>query len=233
MKTIETIQQYILSIPAFQELRPSTISALAEIATVITLEEQEFLYHQGERAEMFYLVIDGGVRLNENTTDGREVGLKLYGTGDIFGLLAVSGSYPHPSSVEAIRESLILGFDGQKTREVMRDYGDLALLIVDLLIQHVHSAHSRIREMASEKVDRRLARALLKCIEKFGDANADDSVHIDIALSQQDLANFIGTTVETVNRTLRQWKDLGYIQHSRMSIQVQNTVAIQEIAENR
>ena len=230
MQSKEQIKQYISSIPKFQSLRPTTITAMTSIAKVIQLETQSYLYHQGELADTFYIIVEGGVRLNESTSEGREVGLKVFGVGDTFGLLALSGAFPHPSSVKAIRDSIVLAFNGQDMRDIMSLHGDLAVLTIDLLIEHVHHAHNRIREMASEKVDARLAKALLKCADKFGKSDSSNAIQLDITLSQQDLANFIGTTTESVNRTLKKWRSLGLIHHTRMNISIIDPEALTSIA---
>lgn len=214
----------------FEGLEAATIEGLEQIARVHRLRAGEWLYFQGDMAHSFYAIQRGGVRLVENTTEGRAVNIKVYGQGEIFGLLAITGLFPHPAGVEAIDNSEIVGFRGDEFRLMMECCGKLSMRIIDMLVNHVHDSHARIREMAAERVERRLARALLHFGAKFG-TSIPGGLEIGIGLSQQDIAEFTGTTVETVNRTLRQWEVRGYIRRARRQIDLIDIEALTDLAD--
>lgn len=221
------------NISPFQSLAPCVIETLSPFTCIYELEIGDVLYEQGTLAEEFYIVLEGGVRLAELTSSGKVVGLKIYGQGDVFGLLAISGNFPHPSRVEAIQPSVIIGISGQDARQVMVEFGEFGLLITDLLIKHVHVAHHRIREMGAERVERRLARTLLLLCQKFGRPTNDfDNISIDMPITQQDLAEFTASTVETVNRILKKWHQQELIHLSRMRITVLRPDELTAIIEN-
>jgi CRP-like cAMP-binding protein len=217
--------------PLNARLSADALDALGAVARTVYLNPQDILLGQCETIRAFYVIVEGGVRLVEYTPDGQSVALKIYGPGDVFGLLAVSGSYPHPTQIESIHDSVLVAFDGQDARRLMSTYPEVALLVIDLLTEHVHHAHQRIRQMAAEKVDRRLARTLLHLCDKFG---RDDGqiISIDAPLSQRDLAEFTGTTVETINRTLTAWEKRGVVRCSHRHIDVLDRAALVGIAEN-
>jgi CRP/FNR family transcriptional regulator, nitrogen oxide reductase regulator len=221
------------SFAVFEPLDEVVLNALKQQAVLYRLKRRELLYQQGEEAHSIYLIQQGGVRLIEHTSDDQQVNIKVYGAGDLLGLLAISGSYAHPSSAEAIDDTQVIGIAGEAMRKLMRCHAVLGLLVVDLLIHHVHHAHSRIRHLVAERVEQRLARGLLHYCEKFGQLTSDQIIAIDITLSQQDMAEFSGTTVETVNRTLKIWEDKGYIRRSRQHVDVLNRDALAHIAEDR
>lgn len=220
------------TVPALQELDLSVLQALSGIARVYHLKPQEVILHQGDVLHSFYVVQRGGVRLVEYTPDGQGVSLKIYGPGDIFGLLAISGSYPHPTQIEAIHDSVVYAVDGQDTRRMIQSCPDFGLLVIDLLTAHVHEAHGRIRQMAAEKVDRRLARALLHLSKKFGRSEGS-KISLDVPITQRDLAEFTGTTVETVNRTLTQWCRQGLVACAHKHIDILDYDGLTNIAENQ
>ncbi|MCU0514287.1 MAG: Crp/Fnr family transcriptional regulator [Anaerolineae bacterium] len=219
-------------VPAFAALEREVLDSLHRAARLYQVQRGQMLYHQGDQAHSFYVVQQGGVRLVEHTGDGQTVHLKLYGPGDLFGLLAISGAYPYPAGVQAIDDSHIAGISGAQARDLMLLYPTLGLCVVDLLVAHVHHAHGRIRQLSSERVERRLARALLVYSEKFGRLTHTGSTSIDIALTQQDMAEFIGTTLETINRTLRLWEKQGYVRLARQHVDIVDLVALTHIAED-
>lgn len=225
--TLEILAQ----VESLAGLSPHTLVAISKAVQMRQLAASDTLYHHGEEAHAIYIVLSGGVRLMEQTDDGRDVGLKLYGTGDLFGLLAIGGVYAHPSRVEALLPTQLMCLHRNTARQVMLQHPDFALRVVDLLVEHIHNAHARVREMATERVDRRLARTLLKYGQKFG-TRSNGSILIDIPISQQDLANFIGATNESVNRTLKQWDQQRIVALSRLRIEILDWAELVNIAEN-
>lgn len=211
----------------FPQLSNGTLNALEEIGRFHTLNPQEVLYYHGDMARSFYVVLEGAVRLVEYTHEGKTVNLKIYGRGDVFGLLAISGEYPHPSEINMITHTTIAAFDGEESRQLMMRHPEFALHIMDLLVSHVHHAHDRLRQMAAERVDQRLARTLIHLAEKFGNETAD-CISIDLPISQQEIAEFTGSTVETVNRVLGQWEKQGIIQRSRQHVDILDCAGLYE-----
>lgn len=226
-----TDEATIRRLPLFDGLDDASITALGTIARQHTLRTDETLFRQGDYARSFYAVAAGGVRLIEHTTEGKVVNLKVYGTGDIFGLLAVAGVFPHYAEIVAVTHSTIIAFDGEKTRHLMQRHPAIALRVIDFLVDHVHHAHDRIRQMAVEKAEQRLARALLHLCNKFGQTTANCQILVDF--SQQDIAEFTGTTVETVNRMFKTWEKQGYIERRRLTIAVLDAAALGQIAGER
>jgi len=214
----------------FDGLAASTITALQSIARYQTLVAGQHLFNQGDTARAFYVVLSGGVRLVEHTTEGKALNLKVYGPGDVFGLLAIAGGFTYHAGVVALTTSDVIAFDGVQTRQLLHQHPDLALRIIDELVDHVHHSHDRIRQMAVEKVRRRVARALLHFCSKFGQTEPDNRVSANF--SQKDIAEFTGTTIETVNRFLREWEKLGYIEWKRMRIILLEPEKLHQIADD-
>lgn len=219
------------NIPSLQHLETGILRAIAEEARLYRLETQQVLFYQGDLSYSLYIVQEGTIRLVEYTPDGQNVTLKIYGPGEIFGLLAISGPYPYPSQAEALQESLVIELRGQAARRLIETYPALALTFIDLLVKHVHAAHDRLLQMAVERVEVRLARALLHLGEKFVSPGGLQTT-IDIPLSQKDLAEFVGTTVETINRTLKIWEEQGIIQRSRRHVAILNSQALIDLLED-
>lgn len=223
-------------LPFFAPLPPALWPVLRKACVVYTLAHREPLFNQGDLAHSIYVIADGGLQLVEQTHGGHEVKLKVHGVGDVLGLLAISGPYPYPSRAESVGSSSIVGISGEAARAAMLAYPEFALHVIDHLVTHVHHAHSRVRHMMVERVDQRVARALLHYCEKFGRQTVEDGqacISIDVTLSQQDIAQFTGATVETVNRILKGWQNSGWIRLSRQHIEILNCPALAAVAEDQ
>lgn len=220
----------LTAIPAFKSLDAAIHDALESAATVYHLKVGDTLYHQGEAAHSFYIVMSGGLRLLEHSPEGQTVNIKVHGQGEIFGLLAVSGPYPRRSEARAMCESVIAAIGGDDARHLMHRHPALGVLVIDLLVAHIHHAHDRIRTLAADRVEQRLARTLMLYAEKFGVAQGDE-ISIDVSVSQQDLAQFTGTTVETINRTLKGWEGRGLVRRGRRHLDILDAVRLGDVAE--
>jgi len=221
----------IRQIPAFADLPECLVSEMAQMATAHTLKAGDVLLHQGESLEYFYAVRTGALNLINYTADGDAIALKLYGPGDLFGLLAISGVYLHPTAITGLTDSQLIGIHGQELRQLIARSTELGLIIIDLLTAHVHEGHARIRNMAARRVDERLAQFLLKLLDKFGQPTAD-SLLIDLPITQRELAGFINSTLETVNRTLTVWAKRGIVRIAHKRIEITNLPALKALAES-
>lgn len=219
-------------LPFFENMAPEVVAALHDIARLNELDPGQVLFNQGDPAHSVFIVQSGGLHLVEHTPDGKAVNLKLYGRGDLFGMLAISGAFPHPAGVVAAQDSEVIGFRALELRLLVQRYPSLGLRFIDMLVDHTHHAHERIRHLATERVGQRVARALLHFHHKFDVGVAPDGT-TRIHLSQQDLAEFVGSTVETVNRTLRVWEDQRVLRRSRMHIDLLDLNAMRRVAEGQ
>lgn len=229
MTTPAAIQDLSI-IPALRHLPKCTLEAMARAARICNFRPREVVVYQGSPIQSFFIVLQGAVRLVEYGPTGQTVALKIYGTGDIFGLLAVSGTYPHNAQIESIHETVIASINGSDTRQLILNHPQLALTIIDLLTAHVHHAHYRIRDMAAKRVEQRLARAIIYLAEKFGQPRGA-FISIELPLSQRDLADYISTTVETINRTLTTWERQEIVRSSHKHVDVLDHASLIAIAE--
>ncbi|MBK8026721.1 MAG: Crp/Fnr family transcriptional regulator [Chloroflexi bacterium] len=217
-------------IPSLRHLSGRALRAMTERACVCGLCDGDILVHQGDILRSIYFVESGGIRLISYSADGQAVALKIYGPGDVFGLLATSDPYPHPAQIEAIHDTVVIGIEGQEVRRLIAQFPEIALTIIDLFAAHVHEGHERVQHMATKRVDRRLAQCLLKFADKFG-IQQDHCLELDVPLSQRDLAEFANTTVETINRTLAAWEKQGILTCSHKHIDILDQPALESIAE--
>jgi len=218
-----------MRIDLFRDLDPHILQKWEDIAVSYHLKAGEKLYSQGELATAFYIILQGGVRLVEYTPGGKAVTIKVYGKRDFFGLLALTREHKHAATVEAVGDTRIIAFRAGEARQLLTEHGIVAVRLLDCMTTHVHHSHDRIRHLAAEKTEKRLARALLHFHRKFGYVEGQRYV-IDAELSQRDISEFTGTTIETVNRYLRTWEKSGWIELSYKHIDILDPHALEDIA---
>jgi len=224
------LDEFLSKLPLFSSLSPKAFEALSSIGRILTLKPNQTLYYRGDMAHSFYVVLTGAIRLVDYTSEGRAAHIKLYGVGDCLGLLGISGAYPYPHSAEAIEETQLFGVRGEDIRSLIVAYPEIGLGVIDALVVHIQEAHHRIAKQFAERVEQRLATALLHYAHKFG-TPIEDGISLDVAISQQSLADFVNTTLESVNRTLSQWGKNNLVRVSRGHIDLLDMPTLRLISD--
>ena len=211
-----------------------TDSARAEFLAAGRLREfpaGTFLFFQDEPADLFYILIEGKVRLSQLSPEGHQVIVHHVTPGEGIGVIVVLSHVPYPVSAEALEDCLLLSWDGEITRQLMLQHPRLALNGMSMIAQHFVQVSDRYRELATERVERRLAHALLRLVRQVG-TKTENGVLIDIPLSRQDLGEMSGTTLHTTSRILSEWDRQGWIVAGRTRIELLQPHRIVAIAED-
>jgi CRP-like cAMP-binding protein len=224
---IEHLQQVGL----FQGIAPPDLIRIAQGARRRSISAGIFLFHQGDPAEVIYIPVLGRLKITQITPEGYEVLLRYVGVGEMTGATAVFGDTTYPASAETVEEATVLGWDNEAMIELIGQYPRLGLNILYLLSVRLQELQDRLREMSTERVERRIARALLRLVSQLG-RKAKTGVLIDLPLSRQDLANMTGTTLYTVSRILSGWDDEGIIEAGREKVLIKQPPRLVAIAED-
>jgi CRP/FNR family transcriptional regulator, nitrogen oxide reductase regulator len=223
--------QRLTSASIFAGLERKDLEAIARAGRMSRIRNGEFYFQEGDPADRMYLLVEGKIRLTQVTPDGQQVILRYIGPGDEFGVIAMLSEIEFPVSAEAAEDSLSLTWDSATLQKLMHAYPRLATNALHILAQRVKEFQDRIRELATEKVERRLARALLRLVRQAG-RKVPAGVLIDLPLSRQDLAEMTGTTLYTASRILSQWETRGIIHSGREQITIIQTHNLVVIAED-
>jgi CRP/FNR family transcriptional regulator, nitrogen oxide reductase regulator len=206
-------------IPMLADLPANLAQYLARESRTRGLARGDVLFSQGDKAETVYAVLDGRLRLMQHTLEGQDVALSVFAPGDMVGLVAVLGGEEYPGTCEASGEATLLAIPGSTFSELLNQHGPLAMRIVRLLVRRLHEAHDHVRELSAERVERRVARTVLRLANKVG-VKAENGIRIDMPLSRQDLAELSGTTLHTVSRILSDWQRAGLVDVGREQVTV-------------
>ena len=207
------------------------LAAAARAGRRYHIERGHFFFHQGEPARWLYLVVEGQVKLPQVTPEGHQVILRLIGSGEVFGLIATMGESTYPISAQAVDDCLGLRWEGDEMGQMAKRYPQLAFNAMSVLSAYIRELQNRYRELATERVERRIARSLLRLVRQTG-KKVEDHVVIDMPLSRQNLAEMTGTTVYTVSRILSRWEQQGLIEAGRQRIIIRQRHGLTTIAED-
>ncbi len=184
-----------------------------------TLRPKDILFHQGDPAISCALVNRGRLKLTKLNEQGKEVILRYIGTGEVTAAIAVLQNWDYPVTAESVEKTDVTVWDKPTMIQMMRVYPDIAINLLGIVLERIDDVQSRYLEVCTERVDQRIARSLLRLMRRAG-LKTRDGIRIDIPLSRQNIADYSGTTLYTVSRTLSVWEKKGWISSGREKIVV-------------
>lgn len=224
------IQAVLRSSPAFHDLSGAALDAVAARGTPRRVQRREALFHQGDAAEEFAVVLEGRLKLTQVTAEGQEVIVRYVGPGEMCAVVALFPGQEYPATAEAVGDTSIIAWPSRTLEDLMRAHPQLALNVLRILSERMGELSDRLRELATERVARRVAHALLRLARKAGQ-RTERGVEIDIPLTREDIARLTGTTLFTVSRLLSEWEAAGIVESGRERVVIRVPHGLVEIAE--
>ncbi len=225
--SLELLQQVAL----FQRVGRATLDAIQATSTPRAVEEDSFFFHEEDPATHLYVLTHGRVKMSQVTVDGQQVALRMIVPGMMFGGVAIlSADSRYPASAQALEDATALAWEGEAFRKLAATDPALSLNMMDLMHTYVEEMQSRFRELATERVEQRVARALLRLTAQGGKKTS--AGEIELSLSRQDLAEMTGTTLYTVSRILSEWERQGMIHSRREAVTIRQPHGLVRIADD-
>lgn len=190
----------------FSSLSDDELGELANLAIERSFMSSEFIFWDGDTPEWFYIVAEGKIKVLKHSSLGKEFIIAFFGPGEMFGEVAVFENKPYPASAQAIAETKVVGIKREDFLSFLTNRPQVALRIVNVLGGRLRDAQSRLRDLAGERVEQRLASVLLMLSSKLG---------LTLPFTRQDIADMVGTTTETAIRVMSHLKDRGIIRSIR------------------
>jgi len=184
------------------------------------------LFSEGESADTLWAVKDGLVHIIKFGPEGREIVLEVIPPGELFGAVAALETRSYPATAVAVEASHIWSLSAALARELCQKHPTLRSAILDQVTGRLREAHDRLRSIALERVEQRLARILLALGEKIGQRRG---AVVELNVSRQELADMIGSTVETTIRITSKWQQAGLISSSRHRIALSDPAGLKKI----
>lgn len=214
----------------FQNATADDLNQILSHSITRSVEEGEFFFFQGDPADYLYVLTAGQVKLLQSNPSGQQVNLRTIYPWQMFGALgAVRGAEAtYPASAQALENSAALAMKSLFLKEMMQTRPYLAAGLMQLMTSYIQEMQSRYRELATERVEQRIARALLRLTSQSGQ-KVDSG--IELSFSRQDVAEMSGTTLYTVSRVMAEWERQGLVQLGREQVRIVNPHGLVKISE--
>jgi CRP/FNR family transcriptional regulator len=203
--------------PLFDALDDDSAAALQTGVTIVDLARAERLFDEGASGNQLYVILDGKIKLTRAAADGRENLLSVLGPGEMFGELSLFDPRPRTASATAVTDSRLAALAHDDLRNWLTGRPDVALHLLQALAQRLRRANDVMADLVFTDVPGRVAKALLDLAERFGTAQ-EDGLQVNHDLTQEELAQLVGASRETVNKALADFAARGWLQLAAKSV---------------
>lgn len=211
--------QYLRHIPIFAGLDPEELAAIENLVIERRYGKGRIIFLEGEPGDAVFFLKSGRVKIAKTTPDGREHILHYIQPGEVFAEVVLFGDQTYPASAEVLEDARLGLVRNQDMEALLIKSPSIAVALLKVMSRRLREAQAKINSLAHDDSYRRMTGMLLDLARQYG-VPADKGTCIDISLTNQELANLIGTTRETANRILNDFRRSGVLEVDRQKITI-------------
>lgn len=212
----------------FCSLSQDSIQAIDQMGHASCYPEGSMVFLEGQSARGVYIVCQGRVKLTTTNSDGKSLILKIVQPGEILGLHAALAGTSHEVTAETLQPSQLTFIRREDFLRLLNQHGDACLRAAENMARDCQSAYEVIRSIGlSHSVSEKLARLLLQWSTEG--KVTDGTIRMKLALTHEEMAQLIGTSRETVTRTLSDFKKKNLLELSGSTLVIRNKPALERM----
>jgi CRP-like cAMP-binding protein len=225
----DALDDFLQRTTIFRRLSPEDRQRLGSAAVLRRFDKGDYLFHEGDAPDALFTVASGRVKVVKATARGTDLILEIFGPGDPVGAVAVYETRPYPASAVALEATTCLSIPRQTFFSLLEAHPSMVRGLLTGLTHRLVELTSRLTELSTGRIDARLARFFLKLADTVG-RPTPDGIFIPLPLSRQELADMIGTTIETSIRIMSRWGKEDLIRTDKDGFLVRERGALETLA---
>ena len=203
--------------PLFTALDEAAAVSLRASMDTVKIAKGSILFKEGDDGEHLYVIIDGKLKLGTSSGDGRENLLSILGPGEMFGELSLFDPGPRTSTATAVTDAKLLSLSHEKVIPWLKQNPEVSLQLLTRLSQRLRRTNEAVGDLVFSDVPGRVAKALIDLGERFGKTGAEGLL-VNHDLTQEELAQLVGASRETVNKALADFAGRGWLKLDGRSV---------------
>ncbi|MDA8370180.1 MAG: Crp/Fnr family transcriptional regulator [Nocardiopsaceae bacterium] len=207
---VDEINEVLRKAPLFEALDEEGAAALRASVSEVRLGRGQTLFSEGDEGDRLYVVLSGKVKLTRAAVDGRENLLSVLGPSEMFGELSLFDPRPRTASAVAVTDTVLAGLGHDDLRPFIADQPQVALTLLKALATRMRRTNDVMSDLVFTDVPGRVAKQLLDLADRFG-KEGEDGLHVHHDLTQEELAQLVGASRETVNKALAEFALRGWL----------------------
>ena len=208
--------------PLFSALDDEAARSLRNSMVALKLNKGQTLFKEGEEGDRLYVVVHGKIKLGRSSSDGRENLLSILGPGEMFGELSLFDPEPRTSTATAVTDARLVSLAHDAVIGLLTSNPQTSLELLRRLAQRLRKSNEVLADLVFADVPGRVAKAIMDLGERFG-VQKDDGFHVNHDLTQEELAQLVGASRETVNKALADFAARGWLKLEPRAVLVTDT----------
>ena len=200
----------VMKAPLFSALDEDAARRLFESMTPRRLSRGETVFREGDKGDSLHVIVTGKVKLARGSADGRESLLSVLGPGEMFGELSLFDPGPRLSTAYVVSNTELVSLGNDALRIFLNDHPEVAMQMLAGLAHRLRRTNEGISDLVFTDVPGRVAKALLDLSDRFG-RRTDNGLLVAHELTQEELAQLVGASRETVNKALADFAHRGWV----------------------
>ena len=224
------IQEKLRMFTVFSEVPDSRLAQMARQTSVLTLERQDTVWNEGDTCHNLFFVVSGRVKIIKHSETGKDVIIEIYGPRDAIGATSLLVGWTYTTTAVCLAHTTLLSVPKAQILDLLATVPGMALRSLKGLARRQRTLMQKIKELAAGGVEYRIAHLLLKLADRIGEEGQNDEITIPILLSRQDIADLVGTTVETAIRVMSRWRKMGIVTNDKRGILIRDRDTLEDLA---
>lgn len=201
----------------FTGLDDDAASSLEASMTSRSVHRGDVLFHEGDAGQELFVVIEGKIKLGRRSPDGRENLLAILGPGQVFGELSLFDPGPRSATATAVVDTDLRSLDHDALLPIITERPEVSRALLHQLAARLRRTNEVVGDLVFSDVPGRVAKALIDLADRFG-RGADNGIHVNHDLTQEELAQLVGASRETVNKALADFATRGWLRLEPRSV---------------
>ena len=222
---------FLSSVGICSRLEPLELAPLAAHLRRRTFQRGEVIFHQDDQGDRLHFVAEGMVKISIISQDGRENDIALLTTGDCFGEMSVLDGGLRSATAVAAEPTETMTLAGEDFLAFLNEHTQVAIQIIALLVRRLRDMDEMVGDMVFLDVPTRVAKKLLALAQTYQESR-DPAGNITVPLGQEELSRLVGSSRETVSRTLTMYRKMGLVTTSHRRITITNVNGLERMAVN-
>ena len=203
-------EEAVRKAPLFTALDEASAATLRASMTGVKLSRGQVLFKEGDEGDRLFVVVDGKLKLGTTSNDGRENLLSILGPGDMFGELSLFDPGPRTATATAVVDSKLLALANDQVIGWVKEHPQVSLQLLGRLAQRLRKANDVLSDLVFADVQRRMTKEIIELSKKLN-KKKDDGLHVNHELTQEELAQLVGASRETVHKALADFASRGWV----------------------
>lgn len=219
---MEGVQDTLARAGIFQGVDPDAVAALINDMDTVDFPKGTTIFDEGEPGDRLYIIVEGKIKLARHAPDGRENLLSVMGPSDMFGELSIFDPGPRTSSAVCVTDVTCATMDSTMLREWIDNHPEISQQLLRVLARRLRRTNASLADLIFTDVPGRVAKTLLQLANRFG-VHEGGALRVNHDLTQEEIAQLVGASRETVNKALATFAHRGWIRLEGKSVLIVNT----------